>query len=62
MISEIPNAQIFEEEQVALYPDESERVDEVFTFAINAARSEFGPHSEPVEQVLVLLSGSKDPA
>ncbi|WP_293268263.1 hypothetical protein [Neptunomonas sp.] len=57
IISKIPNAEIFEEDQVLRYSEKSNQVNEAYTNAVNIARKEIGLHTEKVGEVQLLLLG-----
>ncbi|WP_019676346.1 hypothetical protein [Arsukibacterium perlucidum] len=59
VISKIPNAEMFDEDQVALYANERAKTQDAYLEAVNVARQHIGLHKQPVGAVQLLLLGKK---
>lgn len=59
IVSKIPNSEIFDEKQAALYANEKNRTHDAYKLAVNIARKEIGLHADQVATVQLLLLGKK---
>ncbi|HAW92937.1 TPA: hypothetical protein DCX24_09520, partial [Candidatus Azambacteria bacterium] len=59
VISKIPNAEIYDEDKVALYDNERATTQNAYLKAVNVARQHIGLHKQPVGAVQLLLLGKK---
>ena len=59
IISNIPNSEIFDEDQKSRYANEKEETQVAYMRAVNIAREKIGLHSDRVGAVQLLLLGKK---